>query len=106
MTMEERFHIEMVRIYREATKFGYYPNYFLRMVAEQGGLSAAKQLLGDSRVSSGFERLWKERRLDLSVEALVLLEPWNSLFTDAELAVARHRLDELGYDASASYEGL
>ena len=106
MTMEERFHVEMVRIYREATEFGYYPKRFLGMVVGQGGLSAAKQLLGDSNTSLGFERLWREQRLDLSVEALVLLEPWSSLFTDEELAVARHRLDELGYDSSASGERL
>ena len=102
MTTDERFHVEMVRIYREATEFGYYPKYFLRMVVEQGGLSAAKRLLGDSNPSSGFVRLWEEGRLDLSVEALVLLEPWSSLFTEAELTEARHRLDDLGYDFRGS----
>ena len=98
MTLEKRFHEEMVRIYREETEFGYYPNYFLRMVVDQGGLSAAKQLLADVDPSSGFVRLWEEQRLDLTVEALVLLEPWSSLFTEAELTVARQRLDDLGYD--------
>ena len=49
MALEERFHEEMLRIYREATEFDYYATYLLRMVNEQGGLTAAKQLLrGDS----------------------------------------------------------
>ena len=30
MDLEERFQEEMLRIYREATKFGYYPTYFLQ----------------------------------------------------------------------------
>ena len=97
MDLEERFQEEMLRIYREATKFGYYPTYFLRMVNEQGGLATAKQLLGGDEASSGFTRLWEERRLDLSVEAVVLHEPWRSLFTEDELNKARRRLEELGY---------
>ncbi len=98
MNMESRFHEEMVAIYRDATEFGYYPSYFLRMVVNQGGLVAAKQLLGSSAPSSGFARLWEKQRLDLSVEALVLREPWTALFTDAELTEALRRLEELGYD--------
>ena len=97
MTLEDQFHNEMVRIYHAATEFGYYPNYFIQMVSERGGLEAAKHLL-NSEPSTGFARLWEERRLDLSVEALVLQKPWTSLFTCGELAIAESRLRELGYD--------
>ena len=97
MDLENQFHQEMLRIYREATRFEYYPRYFLRMVNERGGLAAAKQLLA-GEPSSGFTRLWEEQRLDLSVEAVVLREPWSALFTDIELAEARRRLEELGYN--------
>ena len=102
MDIERRFHEEMLGIYREATGIGYYPSYFLQMVAEQGGLSAAKRLLGSNTPSSGFVRLWEEQRLDLSVEALALQEPWNSLFTDVELTEARRRLEDLEYDPGRS----
>ncbi len=98
MGIERRFHQEMLRIYREAAEFGYYPSYFLQMVIDQGGVSAAKQLLNSNKPQSGFARLWEEGRLDLSVEALVLQEPWASLFTDSELTEARIRLEALGYD--------
>ncbi len=87
----------MVGIYRDVGEFGYYPTYFLRMVIDRGGLAAAKQLLSGTDHSSGLVRLWQERRLDLSVEALVLQEPWSDLFTDAELSEAARRLEELGY---------
>ena len=97
MGTEKDFHAEMLRVYREATKFDYYATYLLRMVNEQGGLTAAKQLLRDDTPASGFTRLWEEQRLDLSVESLVLHEPWRCLFTDEELTKARRRLEELGY---------
>ena len=102
MELESQFHQEMVRIYREAGEFGYHPTYFLRMVVDRGGLSAAKQLLSGSDHSSGLVRLWEEQRLDLSVEALVLQEPWAALFTGAELTEAARRLEELGYVARRS----
>ena len=98
MILEDRFHQEMLRIYAEAKEFGYLPNYFLRMVLDQGGLPAAKRLLSGNELSDGFVRLWEEGHLDLSVEALVLQDPWSSLFTHKELAKARRRLVGVGYD--------
>ena len=100
MDLEDRFQQEMLRIYEEAKEFGYYPTYFLRMVLEQGGLLAAKQLLVGKRLSDGFVRLWEEQRLDLSVEALAVREPWRALFTPEELAEARRRLDGAEFDFS------
>ena len=64
----------------------------------QGGLSAAKQLLSGNKLSDGFVRLWEEQRLDLSVEALALQEPWSALFAPEELAEAQRRLDGAEYD--------
>ena len=98
MTPEGRFHQEMLRIYEGAKEFDYYPTYFLRMVMGRGGLSTAKHLLGGNKLSDGFVRLWEEQRLDLSVEALALRDPWSALFTQQELAEAQRRLDGAGYD--------
>ena len=97
MTIEKQFHQAMLRISDQAKEFGYYPSYFLRMVSEQGGLGAAKQLLKGDEISYGLMRLWGQDRLDVSVEALVLVEPWASLFTDEEIASARWRLEKLDY---------
>ena len=92
-----RFHQEMLRIYKDASVFGYRPTYFLRMVNERGGVAAARHLLRDGTISEGFARLWDEARLDLSVEAVVLDPQWRALFTSDELAVAQMRLDDAGY---------
>ena len=102
INLESGFHKEMLRIYAEAKEFGYYPNYFHGMVVDRGGLPAAKHLLVGQELSDGFIRLWEECRLDLSVEALVLQDPWSSLFTHEELTEAQRRLEGVGYDVKAS----
>ena len=95
--IEKRFHQAILRIYDECGTFGYRPTRFLRMVNELGGLETARHLLHSDHLSDGFVRLWEEQRLDLSVEAVVLREPWGGLFKDVELAIASRRLEDMGY---------
>lgn len=96
--LEYRFHDEMLEIYRRAkVECHYNATRFLQMVSETGGLKAARSLLAASGVSEGFTALWQCGRLDLTVEALVLSSPWTVLFTPPELAIAKKRLDDLGY---------
>ena len=71
------------------------------MVTDQGGLQAAKALLSTSAYSEGLTRLWEEKRLDISMEATILNEPWRGLFTDEELKVAKKKLVALGYKSDA-----
>jgi hypothetical protein len=97
--LEQRFHQKMLEIYqRAATECSYRPIRFLQMVTERGGLVAAKDLLHAPRPAEGLTILWEHGRLDLSVEALVCEEPWRSLFTPGEIAEAKKRLKDLGYD--------
>lgn len=96
--LEQKFHQQMIEIYRRAAaECGYRPTRFLQMVNERGGLTAARDLLHASRPAEGLSILWEHDRLDLSVEALISREPWSSLFTEDEIAVAKKRLSELGY---------
>ena len=95
MTAEAAFHDELVSLYRrtgEAT--GYWPNRFLQAVRRNGGLAYAKRLLEPQHVHSGFGVLIEKRRIDLSVECVVIDLRFQSLFTESELAVAHRRLDE------------
>lgn len=95
---EARFHQAMLDIYQTAKRdFNYHATYFLRMVSEYGGLEAAKRLLATSKPSEGFTSLWESGRLDLSVEAHVIRPEFRPLFTDAEIATATQRLEDLGY---------
>jgi hypothetical protein len=94
MTLDDDFHREMLRgVQRCKTEIGYHPQYWLQMVAEYGGVDAAKRLLQGDRASDGFTRLWEEGRLDLSVEFFVLMPRYEELFTSQERAEARRRLE-------------
>jgi hypothetical protein len=94
---EQAFHLAMVSIYRQAKRdLGYNASRFLQML-DQGGLTAARQLLHAPGVSEGFTKLWEHRRLDLTVEAHVLKPEFQHLFTPQELDIARSRLREYGY---------
>jgi hypothetical protein len=67
------------------------------MVSELGGLQAARTLLRDPGIPEGLSELYLRKRLDISMEALVLEERWQELFTDAERATAEERLRQLGF---------
>ena len=92
--LEMQFHQAMLGIYDEATRAGYRPTRFLQMVNERGGLPAARQLLQGDWPSEGFVQLLDLERSDLTVEYLVLQEPWCKLFSDDELRTAERRLAE------------
>ena len=94
-----RFHEQMLGVYERALDECKYPaTRFLRLVSEQGGFEAARTLLTKEVLSYGFEKLWECRRLDLTMEVLVLHEPWRQLFSNEELETARRRLADLGYE--------
>lgn len=95
---EAAFHEAMTGVYEKAKAIGYHPTYFIQMVANDGGLAAAKQLLAADKPSQGFTELWERGRLDLTVEALVLRPEFSSLFSTMELRTARRRLQEFGYE--------
>ena len=82
---------------RARSEAGYTATYYLRMLSELGGLETARKLLHASGVSDGFTHLWERRRLDLTVEAVVLEPRFANFFTDEELDIARQRLAEFGY---------
>ena len=96
--LEVRFNAAMVELYRRAKAEAHYTGTrFLQMVTEHGGVETARILLHTPNVSDGYTALWERGRLDLTMEALVLLPEWNDLFTDDERAIARQRLTEYGY---------
>ena len=95
---EQEFHGAMVNIYQVAKRdLHYNATRFIQMVAEQGGVGAARQLLHASTVSDGFSTLWLAKRLDLSVEAHVIRPEYAELFTAEERNIAQRRLEEYGY---------
>jgi len=96
--LENKFHEDMNNIYFTAKKeLKYNASRFIQLVSREGGLKAAKQLISKSGGTYGFEVLWENNRLDLSVEALVLKPEYQELFTDEEREICIKRLKDFGY---------
>lgn len=95
----DEFHQEMQAIYDSALKLKppYRATYFLQMLGQHGGKGTADRLLTTTKPSAGFTELFLrgKENLRLSVEYLVLREPWRNLFTAEQLAIARKRLTEV-----------
>lgn len=98
MNLEKQFHKDMIGIYEKAKNdCGYIATRFIQMVAEKGGLNTAKELISKEEDTYGFERLYELKRLDLSVEALVLDDKYRNLFTDIEKKKCKERLKKYGF---------
>jgi hypothetical protein len=95
--IERKWHLTMVSIYEIAKQEVYDAKYFVRMLSEQGGKATALHLLWDDHTAEGFTTLWLHERLELTVEAHVLLREFASLFTDADRARALGRLQQYGW---------
>lgn len=96
MPNEKMFSRAMEQIYKDAAEFGYRPTTFRRMLADYGGVETARRLIRGT-ATVGFERLWENSRLDLSVEALILKPEWRPLFSTEEHRIAEKRLRDYGY---------
>jgi hypothetical protein len=77
--------------------YRYRPTYFLRMLKNYGPVSTTTQLATADKFHEGFTKLWELGRLDLTVEAIMLRDPYSALFPKEVLAKASSRLKALGY---------
>jgi hypothetical protein len=75
----------------------YVPTYFMQMLGDYGGVGRAKRLLAKQEIQQGLMKLAELELLGDSMEAVVLQEKFRVLFTEAELAEAHRRLEELGH---------
>jgi hypothetical protein len=99
MTLDAQFNDAMLDIHRAAGKLKppYRAHGFLSMVRQHGGKETADRLLAKHEPSEGFTELFLRGRenLTISVEYLVLCNPWRQLFTDDQLEIARQRLHDV-----------
>ncbi|WP_433803390.1 GmrSD restriction endonuclease domain-containing protein [Actinomycetospora sp. CA-084318] len=79
----------------------YNPSYLRLLVSQHGTLGTARRLLAQPAVSDGFVKLHENRRLDLTIEALVVDPRFAALFSEQEREIARTRLAEFGWSAAA-----
>ncbi len=99
--LEEEFHTAMMTTVEEGVKRGYFPGYFLQMLHQYRGVGTAKKLLEKREIQSGLMKLYELELLDSSMEAYVIKEHYQSLFTEEERKEADRRLRELDYFGKA-----
>ena len=71
---------------------GYTPTVWISMIREMGAVEAAKKLLRADPFQTGFDRLHKLGRLDLTIEWAVLHPRWDALFDRDDRGSAHWRL--------------
>lgn len=98
--LEDRFHNEMMGLYRRALKEAKYnATRFLAMVSEHGGLETARTLIQADGEAAGYVELFLKGRPDLTVEAFIFDHPeFHSLFTPDEHRIIRDRLVRFEYE--------
>ena len=97
--LEQEFHEAMLTVYRRAKmEAKYSARRFIGMVEDKGGLKTAQYLLDTPDVSAGYTALWERKRLDLTVEAVILEKKWWPLFTRMQRRTAITRLRDYRYD--------
>ena len=97
--LQRQFTEAMLNIYKRALQeAGYHASRFHQMIGEYGGYETAKMLIYAPQPSEGYTALWERQRLDLTVEALILRQEWQDLFTEEDRAAARARLKQYNYD--------
>ncbi len=105
--LETDFDEAMMDVYQRAlSECNYKATRFLHMLHEHRGLETARILLHASGVSEGYIALWERKRLDLTVEAVIIGRKWETLFTDAERNIALTRLAAYGYELHEPFEQL
>jgi hypothetical protein len=100
--LEDDFNERMQEVYRAGKRQGRFSApLFAELLKEHGGLGTAKRFLHSPDYVVGFTKLWERKRLDLTVEAVILDEPkWHPLFTAEEIEICRKRLRDYGYPSA------
>ena len=91
--MEEKFIAAWAASREKAAALG----IRMRPVENSEAMKTAHRALTGNRISDGFNQLADKRRLDLSLEALVVDKRFTGLFSDEEANNALMRLLDAGY---------
>lgn len=89
---------EIINRYKIAIKdLGYTGSRLIYLISTIGGVKAAKKIIKVESLNEGFEKLWESRRLDLTVESVVIKDKYSTLFTKEEINSCVEKLKTLGY---------
>ena len=99
MNLEQELGNEMLKLYGIAKeKCNYNATRFIQMFYKLGAIETAKTLINSKNPTDGFTAMWECHCLDLTIEFLALNPKFKELFSNEELAKARKRLIDYGYN--------
>ena len=100
-SLRERY----IETYKECKKFKYFPRAFLDMVVSgEDIIDVTRRLIYKEGGTSGFSTLFACKRMDLSVERIILEPQYRVLFTTEDLRAAYDRLAQYEYEDLAQIE--
>ena len=100
-SLRERY----IETYKEFKKFKYFPRAFLDMVVSgEDIIDVTRRLIYKEGGTSGFATLFACKRMDLSVERIILEPQYRVLFTTEDLRAAYDRLAQYEYEDLAQIE--
>lgn len=70
------------------------------MLSEKGGVNIEISLISKEGGTEGFAILWENKRLELSVEPLVLMVEYSELFSEEIRKVCKERLEQCRYSVN------
>jgi len=88
--MHNDFEARMYKVYNTMKDTGYVSPRFLEKLRRDGGVHTAAHLVSEG-TSTGFLRLLRHRKLESTVEALVI--EYEELFPNVVTRAARNRVD-------------
>lgn len=84
---------ELYQIYEQGKSYGYYARIFKQALDSDDFLEKIKKFIGNrDKTPSGFSRVVKEERPDLTIEYVVTKEKYRELFSDEIIRICNERL--------------
>lgn len=92
--LEKKFETAMRKIYVDARSIPHNASSLMSMLENQGALITAQRLALAQNPSPTFIKFFEKGRISLTVEALMVREPWRQLFSDEVIRAAETRLKQ------------
>jgi hypothetical protein len=102
VSLEDQFAAKLRASVEVCHELGYHPTRFTQMLDSIGARATAAKLVVNGDMQTGFKELVSRGRPELTMESIMLQPEFTGLFTAAELAAARWRLEQAGVQISVS----
>lgn len=94
MSLEDEFTARLRAAIEVCRELGYHPQRFIQMLDNIGAKATAAKLVASGDMHDGFRELIGRNRTELTMESIMLEPEFAPMFSAAQLAAARWRLQQ------------